>query len=88
MVSSYEGRIKKLLRKDRRFFERISPVVTWLANALVVVWLCLTVVALLKTGADEARLMLLVGVIPVALFWLLSRAGRSMLAWARENYPP
>jgi hypothetical protein len=79
-----------LLRSDRRKINWIAPVVTWIANAVAILWLGLFVFALLKDADEAIAFLFFLGLpvlgLPVLGLWLVGRAMPKVVKFVNEHW--
>ena len=74
-----ERRLKAIHESDKSLTILLGPIVGGFANVVVVLW-CVGMICTLFVGraAVEGQVLLLIGAIPVLLFWILARGFRRM----------
>jgi hypothetical protein len=83
--SQRELRTQMILRSDRTMLKFAASVLKVISNAVAILWLVLTFIAVRNGG--EAQILLFAVAIPVLLFWLLGLYATRIVTWMTKDYP-
>jgi hypothetical protein len=84
--TSRELRTQAILRSDRTLLTMTAAALSWIGNAVAILWLILLVIVI-ANNAGDGQVLVGLAAIPVLLFWVIARSAPRLVRWVTKDYP-